>query len=99
MYTPFRPTRRAFAVAAASSFLLPLRAARLPIRKAVLFSMLPKSMSLTERFQLAIDAGFEQMECPQTDDPSEAEAIKKAAEAVKLRIHSVMNMTHWKFPL
>ena len=33
------------------------------------------------------------------DDRGEAEAVKKAAESAKLRIHSVMNQAHWKFPL
>ncbi|MEO7652006.1 MAG: sugar phosphate isomerase/epimerase family protein [Bryobacteraceae bacterium] len=71
----------------------------MPIKKAVLYSMLPKELSLDERFQLAVECGFEQMECPQIDDQAEAEAIRKAAVKAKLRIHSVMNMTHWKYPL
>lgn len=71
---------------------------RLPIKKAVLYSMLPK-IPLPDRFRLAVDCGFEEMECPQIDDHSEAEAIKKAAADAKLRIHSVMCQSHWKFPL
>ena len=74
-------------------------AARLPIKKAVLLGMLPKSMSYADRFKLAVDAGFEEIECPTTPDPGEAEQIKKASETAKLRIHSVMNQAHWKFPL
>jgi L-ribulose-5-phosphate 3-epimerase len=74
-------------------------AARLPIKKAVLLQMLPKSMSYADRFKLAVDAGFEEIECPTTPDPGEAEQIKKASETAKLRIHSVMNQAHWKFPL
>ena len=92
--------RRTFLAAAAAA---PLAAAdsgdRLPIRKAVLYSMLPKHLALADRFRIAVDAGFEQMECPQIDDPKEAEEIKKAAEGAKLRIHSVMCQTHWKYPL
>lgn len=74
-------------------------AATLPIKKAVLYSMLPKQLPLLERFQLAREVGFEEMECPQIDDPAEAESIKKAADQAKLRIHSVMNGDHWRFPL
>ena len=72
---------------------------RLPIRKAVLLGVLPGNLSYPDRLQLARDVGFEEIECPTTPDPGEAEEIKKAAEKAKLRIHSVMNMAHWKFPL
>lgn len=72
---------------------------KLPIRKAILYGMLPRQLPLLERFQLAREAGFEEMECPQMNDPAEAEAIKKAADSAKLRIHSVMNGDHWQFPL
>jgi L-ribulose-5-phosphate 3-epimerase len=79
--------------------LLAATAAKLPIRKAVEFSMLPKNLSYTDRFKLALDSGFEQVECPTTPDEREAAEIKKAAETTKLRIHSVMNQAHWKYPL
>ena len=32
-------------------------------------------------------------------DMHEAEEIKKAADAANIRIDSVMNMDHWKYPL
>lgn len=84
---------------AGSAAALASGSARLPIRKAVLLSMLPKSMSVPDRFKLAADCGFEQIECPPTEDQSQAEEIKRAAESSRLRIHSVMNMAHWKYPL
>ena len=90
-------TRRSFF--ATSTAALAATPARLPIKKAVLLSMLPKSMSVLDRFKLAIDCGFEQIECPTTEDPGQAEEIKKAAEGSGLRIHSVMNQAHWKYPL
>ena len=71
----------------------------LPIHKAVEYSMLPASASIPERFQMARDAGFERIECPTTPDQSQAEAMKKAAEKAGIKIHSVMNMDHWKYPL
>lgn len=77
----------------------PAPASPLPIRRAVEFSMLPATLSIRERIQLARDAGFEQMECPTTPDQKEAAEIKSAAEKSGLRIHSVMNMDHWKYPL
>src|SRR5579862_1891634 len=90
-------TRREFVATAA----LPALAAttRLPIRKAVLFEMLPKSLSIADRCKLAIDTGFQATACPTTPDQRTAEEIKKGAEAAGLAIHSVMNMAHWKYPL
>ena len=74
-------------------------ASRLPIKKAVLLSMLPASLSLADRFALAKEVGFEEVEAPQTDDEKRAEEIGKAASDAKIRIHSVMNGDHWRFPL
>lgn len=93
-------TRRTFlSAAAASPFLAAAATSRLPIRKAVEFSMLPNSLGITERFQLAKDAGFEEIECPTTPDPAKVEEILGASKKVGLRIHSVMNQEHWRSPL
>ena len=73
--------------------------ARLPIKKAVLLSMLPKTLSYADRFKVAHDAGFEEAECGTEPDDKVAEEIRKAAEGAKIRIHSVMNSDHWKYPL
>ena len=93
--------RRAFlsATAAGLGGVLSAQPAKLPIRKAVLFSMLPKELGLRERFELAKEVGFSELECHQTDDPAQAEAIKKAADEAGIRIHSVMNGDHWRYPL
>jgi L-ribulose-5-phosphate 3-epimerase len=90
-------TRRALLATPAAA--LATASTRLPIKKAVLLSMLPKSMSMLDRFKLAVDCGFEQIECPTTEDQGQVEEIKHAAEGSGLRIHSVMNMAHWKYPL
>jgi len=74
-------------------------ASRLPITKAVLLGMLPGQLSLAERFALAREVGFAELEAPQTDDERRAEEIGRAAADAKLRIHSVMNGDHWRFPL
>lgn len=84
---------------AAAAAAMPAFAKRLPIKKAVEFSMLPKDLPIGDRFQLAHDAGFEQIECPTTPDEKEAAQMKEAAGKTGLRIHSVMNMDHWKYPL
>src|SRR6476469_9125297 len=72
---------------------------RLPIKKAVEFSMLPRTISVAERFQLAKDAGFEEMECPTTPEQAKAEEILAASKASGIRVHSVMNSEHWNSPL
>ncbi len=72
---------------------------KLPIKKAVLFSMLPKDISVADRFQIARDAGFVEVECHTEPDPAKAEEIRAASEKTKLRIHSVMNSAHWQYPL
>jgi len=71
----------------------------LPIKRAVEYNMLPQSMSIEDRLQQARDAGFEQVEFPTAPDQNEADRMKRAAEMAGLRIHSVMNMDHWRFPL
>ena len=95
-----RLTRRSFLYAAsAAPFVRSAVAGRLPIRKAVEFSMLPNSLGIDERFQLAKDAGFEEIECPTTPDQSKAEEMLGASKKAGLRIHSVMNQEHWRSPL
>jgi hexulose-6-phosphate isomerase len=60
---------------------------------------LPRTLSYAHRFKLARDTGFEEVECNTAPEQKEAEEIKKAAESAGVRIHSVMNQAHWKFPL
>jgi hexulose-6-phosphate isomerase len=91
--------RRTFFSVAAAPLLAAAAPARLPIRKAVEFSMLPTSLSVADRFLLARDSGFEAMECPTTPDPFKADEILAASKAAKLPIHSVMNAEHWRSPL
>lgn len=93
--------RRTFlaATAAAPALFSQASAARLPIRKGVLLGMLPGELSHEERCKLAREVGFDDLECPTVSSPEEAEAIKAAAQAAGLRIHSVMNSDHWKYPL
>lgn len=71
----------------------------LPIRKAVLMSMLPKELPVLDRFQLAREVGFSAVECNTETDPKKAEEIRDASERAKLPIHSVMNSAHWQYPL
>ncbi len=76
-----------------------LRAQQAGIRSAVLISMLPKELPYSERFALARSAGFDAIEMQTIADAAEAAEILEASKKTGLRIHSVMNMDHWRFPL
>jgi L-ribulose-5-phosphate 3-epimerase len=77
----------------------PARAAAGSIKKSVLINMLPKELSYAQRFAMARTAGFEAIEMQTVTRDEEAAEIKDAAAAAGLRIHSVMNMDHWRLPL
>lgn len=93
-------TRRRFLSAvAAAPFVAAADSTRLPIRKAVEYSMLPKALGIPDKFRLAKEAGFEAIECPTTPDQAEAQAMLAASREIGLPIHSVMNQAHWNYPL
>jgi len=71
----------------------------LRIQKGILVDMLPKNLSYAQRFKMAREAGFEVLQAPTTPNPAEAEEMAKAADNAGIRIDSVMNMSHWKYPL
>jgi len=71
----------------------------LPIKKGVLLDMLPDNLSYADRFKLARALGFEVVQAPTEPEERKAEEIKKAADSANIRIDSVMNMDHWKYPL
>ncbi len=100
-------SRRAFlqvlAAAAVSAPSPPPRATGGPSvarpRKAVLISMLPKDLPYGERFALARGAGFDAIEMQTVSRAEEAADIQASSKSAGLRIHSVMNADHWRFPL
>jgi len=73
--------------------------AALPIKKGILLSMLPTTLSYGERLKLAHEIGFEVLQAPTEPDERRAEELRKAADTTQIRIDSVMNMDHWKYPL
>ena len=72
---------------------------KLALDKGLVYDMLPEKMSVADRFKLARDTGFKVVQAPTTPDQGAAEELKKAADAAGIRIDSVMNMAHWKYPL
>jgi L-ribulose-5-phosphate 3-epimerase len=73
--------------------------AAIPIKKGLVYSMLPSHLSPVDRCQMARDAGFEVVQAPTTPDEHAAEGMKSAAAKANIRIDSVMNMDHWRYPL
>jgi hexulose-6-phosphate isomerase len=61
--------------------------------------MLPKDLSYAERFALARDAGFDAVEMQTTTGSEEVAEIREASAKTGLRVHSVMNADHWRYPL
>jgi hexulose-6-phosphate isomerase len=69
------------------------------VRKSILINMLPGKLPYAQRFALAREAGFDAIEMQTVTRDEEAAEIKEAATKAGLRIHSVMNMDHWRLPL
>jgi L-ribulose-5-phosphate 3-epimerase len=69
------------------------------IHKSTLISMLPRTLSYADRFAMAREAGFEAVEMQTITKDDEAAEIREAATKTGLRIHSVMNMDHWRLPI
>jgi L-ribulose-5-phosphate 3-epimerase len=93
----FLETAGAFSVLSA----LPVRSARAAgtPKKAVLITMLPKELSYLDRFKIAVEAGFAGIEMRTIADAKEADDVREASAKSGLRVHSVMNLDHWNFPL
>jgi hexulose-6-phosphate isomerase len=73
--------------------------AQATVKRAVLVSMLPKTLSWKDRFALAKEVGFDGIEMQTMTDRAEAEAVARASQDTGLTIHSVMNMAHWENPI
>ena len=87
------------AIAAAEQLSASSPASGAGVQKSILISMLPGELSYLDRFKLAVDVGFNLMEVRSLQDNVEAARIKDAADKAGLRIHSVMNGIHWRYPL
>jgi L-ribulose-5-phosphate 3-epimerase len=75
------------------------KGATLAVKKGLVWDMLPAKLSVAERMKLARACGFDVVQAPTTPDKGEAEELGKAATDAGIRIDSVMNMAHWKYPL
>ncbi|MBN1291593.1 MAG: sugar phosphate isomerase/epimerase [Candidatus Latescibacteria bacterium] len=68
------------------------------IRKSLYYGMIKGDMSIAEKFNIAKRAGFEGVEVPTVEEPEKVSEMKEAVQNVGVRIHSIMNQAHWKYP-
>src|SRR2546430_12902456 len=61
--------------------------------------MVPGKLPYADRFKLVRDAGFQVVQALTEPDQRKAEDMKTAADAATIRIDSVMNVDHWRYPL
>ena len=67
--------------------------------KGACIGVLPRDISVMERFQMAAKAGFKGVEPNTLKTPEEVEEYRAAAEATGLKIISIMNSDHWRYSL
>lgn len=93
-------TAAALGAAASGATLNPANAASgATIRKALVLSMIKSGASVAEKFAIAREAGFAGVEVYPIESERGIEDTKNAIERTGLIVHSIMNQTHWKYPL
>ncbi len=70
-----------------------------PWKKAACIDVLPDGLSVLQKFELAKRAGFEGIEPNTLNTPQEVQEYQSAASSTGVKIHSIMNSDHWKYPL
>lgn len=76
-----------------------LAAAASGIKKGACIGVLPESMTVLEKFEVAKRAGFEGVEPNTLNSADEVKEYREAAEKTGVKITSIMNSDHWKYPL
>ena len=77
----------------------PVAVATSKIKKGACVGVLPEGMTVLEKFELAKRAGFDGIEPNTLNSTNEVNQYKEAAERTGVRITSIMNSDHWKYPL
>jgi len=67
--------------------------------KAACIGVFPGDIGVMEKFKMAAAAGFAGIEPNTIKTPEEVAEYKKASEETGVKIHSIMNSDHWRFPL
>jgi L-ribulose-5-phosphate 3-epimerase len=69
------------------------------IRKGVCIGVLPEELTVPEKFETAKRAGFDGVQPDTVNSADEVKQYREAAEKTGLKISSIMNSDHWKYPL
>lgn len=69
------------------------------LKKGACIGVLSAGKTVVEKFDMALKAGFEGVEPNTLYTAEEVRQYKEAAASTGIRIHSIMNADHWKFPL
>ncbi|MBZ5544383.1 MAG: sugar phosphate isomerase/epimerase [Acidobacteriia bacterium] len=69
------------------------------IKKGACIGVLPEEMTVLEKFEVAKRAGFDGVEPNTLNSADEVKQYKEAAEKTGVKITSIMNSDHWKYPL
>jgi L-ribulose-5-phosphate 3-epimerase len=69
------------------------------IMKGACIGVLPKEMTVLQKFEVAKRAGFEGIEPNTLNTAEEVKQYKEASEKTGVKICSIMNSDHWKYPL
>jgi len=69
------------------------------LKKGACIGVLPSELSILDRFKLAKELGFEGIEPNTLETPAEVEEYRRASQESGVKIHSIMNSGHWKYPL
>ncbi len=69
------------------------------IKKAFVFGMLPGNLSIEDRFKLAAGVGIQGVEIGTVRDAKTLKQMIAGSEKSGVRIHSIMNSDHWRYPL
>jgi L-ribulose-5-phosphate 3-epimerase len=69
------------------------------IKKGACIGVLPEGMTVLQKFEVAKRAGFDGIEPNTLNSADEVQQYKEAAEKTGVKITSIMNSDHWKYPL
>lgn len=69
------------------------------LRKGACIGVMPEGMTVLQKFEVAKRAGFEGIEPNTLNTPGEVLQFKEASEKTGIKILSIMNSDHWKYPL
>jgi L-ribulose-5-phosphate 3-epimerase len=69
------------------------------IRKGACIGFLPEKMTVLQKFEVAKQAGFDGVEPNTLTSADDLKQYMEASEKTGLKITSIMNSDHWKYPL